>query len=238
MPVSTLQPNDDPVISHLLAANKTAHARMDDSVTRLIRLSRQIREHQKHKTDAMAAVYEPVDDNDQSLINAFQAYLDWILDESEQKLPKGFVKDRVRDTMLLRWRKLSYYSAGRGTAPILFASGPESQKVHAIHPSRVLSPVAGSVMPTAMVVTEPADSIAPELTVARSHGLTLSTSFRPYEQPESIAHSKNTRSLMGIQAFQIPNPPESKPGSQGFICPYCRELQPQTMREQTSWQLV
>lgn len=211
---------------------------MDDSVTRLIRLSRQIREHQKHKTDAMAAVYEPLDDNDEILIDAFKAYLDWVLDESEQKLPKGFVKDRVRDTMLIRWRKLSYYSAGRGTAPIFLASGPKSQKVHVVQPPSVLLPVAGSVMPTTVVVTEPADSIAPELTVPRSHGLTLSTSFRPHEQPESIAHSKNTRSLMGIQAFRIPNPPESKPGSQGFICPYCRELQPQTMREQTSWRFV
>lgn len=61
--------------------------RLDDNITRLIRISRQIREHQKAKTDAVAASYEPKDDKHQLLSDSFMAYLDCILNNPSRNYP-------------------------------------------------------------------------------------------------------------------------------------------------------
>lgn len=235
----TLQPLIHPVLSSLFAENGKLLAHIDDIITRLIRLSRQIRERQKIARDVIATEQEPEDDG-KPLADDFATHLDWRLDSSNQKMKDGFMKDRMRDTMTVRWRKMSYYAAH------VSQKGPyiTAEKVtdHPPRESQVTEIVTTSSnialpMPSAADQTlEPARDYGTASAYSRSQGLTLTTSFRPQDDKGSIApSSRNTKSLIGTQISEFPQPPESLPTCRGFFCPFCGLLQPQSMREQTSW---
>jgi hypothetical protein len=231
----------DPELHHskppiLLAENQAIRARVDENITRLLRLSEQIRRHRKTKTDAKAAIYEPRDAKDQRLADEYNSHLNWRLDLSRQKMPDSFLKRRMRDTMMIRWRRTSYYSSPKSPSPpeaaaIDLAKESVLDNHHDGHPASDTdrkATVGHAVRGTARVGGP--ISIGP-----RSTGYTVSTSFRPNEQQGSIAPSSNAESLEGIQEDEFPEPPVSSSESGGFTCPYCGDLLPQFMREQESW---
>jgi uncharacterized membrane-anchored protein len=73
-----------------LAENQKIRVRIDENITRLLRLSRQIREHRKAKTDALAVAFDPKDDNQSSIAGEFVQHLEWRLGTKKYSLPDGF----------------------------------------------------------------------------------------------------------------------------------------------------
>jgi hypothetical protein len=225
-----------PAIPHVLAENREIRARIDENITRLLRLSEQIRKHRKSKTDAKAAIYEPRDVNDQRLADEYKRHLDWRLNLSRQKMPDGFLKRRMRDTMMIRWRRTSYYSSPKSSAsPENAARDLMTVSVLDKHQAGHLASSTNKQATASQAVREPVRVRRPASTGLRSTGLTISTSFRPDEQQGSIALSNNAGSLEGIQEGDFPELPISWSETGGFTCPYCGDLLPQFMREQESW---
>lgn len=233
---SVTQASTNPMSSVLLADDEKMHSQIDDMITRLIRLSRQIREHQKIKRDAIAADYEPHDEHGTSA-STFAKYLDWKLDGSKQKMRASFMKDRMRDTLMARWRKLSYYAAQQPQLsrhePAIAANDVSNQLPRELRVSKHVFPDVE--LPTPAAAKESIGEVFRAPMGPQSHGLTLSTAFKPHHETTSIAPSRNTKSLVGAQVSDFPNPPKLLLGLHEFRCPFCGILQPRSMVEPTSW---
>jgi hypothetical protein len=213
---------------------------MNDSLTRLIRLSKQIRQHHKNKRNVEAANFDPKDDDCQPLADTFEAYLGWRLSMSRFKLPDGFLKTRIRETMLARWRRISYHSSSlsRKTSEVP-SEGSAIQGVEKDPRTRRPPTVLGSeALTSSQVARSHRGDKAPVSVGERSRVLTLGSSFKLRDEMQSKSPSKNTKSLVGVEASDFPLPPDCSPGSLEFTCPYCGDLQPIAMREQTAWRYV
>jgi len=219
----------------LLAEDEVVRNRIDDIITRLIKLSRQIGEHRKIKRDAIASEYEPYD-KDGPLVESYAAHLEWRLNESKEKLSAGFMKDRMRATMMARWRKVSYYAAQLSRNRSVTAPSNVSGRLP--KEPRVLNqmvPDTNRELPILTAVQESPGENFQVSTGPRSHGLTLSTGFKPHLDKASMAPSRNTKSLIGARLSEFPKPPEPLSASHEFRCPFCGILQPHSMSEPTSW---
>lgn len=229
---------DETKVAISLAENQKIRARIDDILTRLLRLSQQIREHRKAKTDAIAAVFEPKDDEQNPIASEFMQYLEWRLDSTNDKLPDGFLKRRIFATMMIRWRRMSFYSdrASHALQKLTTRSLASRPGNETSHPSRP-SPSAIRRGVTASEATrKPVDGKVPSSTGTRSQGLTVSASFQPGELTQSIVRSEGTKSLMGVRSSDFPKAPGIVLDSGGFMCPYCNSLQPPSLREEKPWQ--
>jgi hypothetical protein len=219
----------------LLKRNEMVRIQIDEIITRLIRLSRQIREHQKIDRDAIAAKYEPRDKDEPSL-GSFTVHLDWRLNESRQKMRAGFMKNRMRATMMARWRRLSYYTERlTPNESWTAASDVLDQPPQGLDVSNHVFADMNTDLPTPAVGKGFIGGDLRSSTGPRSHGLTLSTGFQPHLERTSIAPSRNTKSLIGVRLSGFPDPPELLPASPEFRCPFCGILQPRSMVEPTSW---
>lgn len=220
-----------------LAENQKIRVRIDENITRLLRLSRQIREHRKAKTDALAVAFDPKDDNQSSIAGEFVQHLEWRLGTKKYSLPDGFLKRRIIQTMMIRWRRMSFYSARAShTLKKLTMENQASRPVNeTAHPSRPTPRIRSSAA-VSDIKAEPVDDGLASLKGTRSHGLTLSASFKPQGLTRSIISSGGTKSLKGVQSSDFPKPPRVTLDSGGFLCPYCDCTQPPSLREQKSWQ--
>lgn len=215
--------------------------RLDDNITRLIRISRQIREHQKAKTDAIAATYEPKDDEHQLLSDGFMAYLDCLLDKSKQQLPDGWMKRRMRVTMLMRWRRVSYYSAPlfRPESKVATLSEERSHDDLTPTPTQLPADTVEKFTHETVAATKYISEQKPGSTAFHSHAMTLSTMFRPVNKAKSVTSSKNLKSLVGVQHSDFPKPPISLLATaHDFVCPFCGDPQPLSTGETTNWRYV
>lgn len=228
----------DMMASELFDKNKKSCDQINDTITRLIWISRQIREYRKKKTDDVAVSYEPKDNDERPLVDAFKQHLDFKLDQTKTKMPEGFMKTRMFKTMLMRWRRLSYYSARQPHAKPEPSAGERGDPAKCVQTAESLTVSSDKAKEATsrIAAAKSGKGVGPSKSVAsQSHAMTLSASFRPIGRPRSTASSWNPKSLFGVQAFDLPRPPDCPGGADSFTCPYCGDEQSRSVRESTNW---
>jgi hypothetical protein len=219
-----------------LTGYQKIRARIDENVTRLFRLSGQTRRNRKTEENAQAAIYDPKDVDGQRLADGYKRHLEWRLNSSKQKMPDGFLKHRIRDTMMARWRRTSYYSTPKPLALVEAAAKDlVGQSVVDVRQSGRLAPATDEQATTDQATKGLLRSRGSASTRPRSTGSTGSASSRLDELPRSLVSWKNMSSLDGMEDADFPEPPDPSLDSGEFTCPFCGDLQPHSMREQGPW---
>lgn len=221
---------------------------IDDSITRLIRLSRLIKRHQYKKTNVTADQYEPKDDKGNSQVKDFETYAEWLLEDHPQfRLHKQRLKLRLQQSMTRRWRRTSYYTAKSLAVPKpkkQIASHPRfapaattPQKQVTISPAQPIGPIETGAAPIAAASVQAPSLILPsEHTI--SHVPTLSSAFKPQDDQMSGTSKLRLKSLAGTKASEFPPAPKIPHGAQEFLCPFCGSLQHSSMAEEKAWRYV
>jgi hypothetical protein len=216
------------------------HLRIRDSIVRLIRLTRQMRQHLKVRLDYEADLHDPKDDDDKALMQGFSEHIIWKLRHHPKwKVEDEVFRDRLQETMLRRGRRILFYStrAKKRAAP---AAEPTVQELPKPHDPKVLGHRLTSSSGEVDVVIRPIRKA--EVTVSgppkslQSTGMTISSTFKPHEDQRSVASTKRTKSLLGVQAVDFPKVPAITPGFTRFMCPLCDSWQPSLERERKHWQ--
>lgn len=214
--------------------------RIRDSIVRLIRLTRQMRQHLKVRLDCEADLYDPEDDGDKTLMEEFSEHIIWKLKHHPHwKVEDEILQQRLQETMLRRGRRILFYStrARKRAAPQV---KPTIQESHKPNDPKVLESSLPSMSGEVDVVMRPVRTAQSALSVPaknlRSTGMTISSSFKPHEDQRSIASTRKTKSLLGVEAIDFPQVPAIVPGFTKFLCPLCDNWQPSTESERKHWQ--
>jgi hypothetical protein len=227
-------PNDDENVS----------SRINDGLARLARLSRQMRRHVRQKMDGKAEQFEPLGGDYGFLSREFCRNLDWKLNSHPHWQVKELnLRHRLRHTMLLRWRRMSYYSA------LVESMGQDNTQSSQVASSQVEAtqdlPVSGSsrsVTDLNEMAEQPVQKKrktgAAESKSVMTTGRTIGASFKQDQDRDSIATSKGTKSLIGVQLADFPKPPRLLKELSGFLCPLCGDQQPNEVTEKKTWQYV
>jgi hypothetical protein len=220
-------------------------SRINDSIARLSRLSRQMRQHVRQKLDLEADSYEPPcppGSNGESLSSKFLASLDWKMREHPQWRIGEVLKDRLRQTMLLRWRRISFYSAHvEPNAALSRSTRLESPAVGVAHdPSAPDTPVnvPGPSKEDGQPLQKKSEIGTAVPKSVMSAGVTIGPSFKPDHDRHSAVTSGGSRSLIGVQESDFPRPPRIEKGLTWFFCPLCGNRQPASKGKQKAWQYV
>lgn len=227
--------SDDEMLS-----NDDIHMRIQDSIVRLIRLTRQMRQHLKVRLNCEADLYDPEDGGDKALMQEFCEHIIWKLrNHPHWKVEDEMFRDRLQETMLRRGRRILFYSTrakGRAAPPV----DPTVQEQPKPQQPKTLGNLSTSnfgeagmelraVRKIEAVVSGPAKS-------SRSTGMTISSSFQPHEDQRSVASTKRTKSLLGVKAVDFPKVPAISPGLMRFVCPLCGDWQSSLECERKHWQ--
>lgn len=151
--------------------------------------------------------------------------------------PPPHLQDRVRHTMLDRWRRISYRRhhasdlAGPNQKPApkvdLLKSKPTSFAAIAAN--------GDSVRPQAAVLKKPMDALAPR--IAGSAATTVHEDVKI--DLKADLHLKGTPSITTkVRADQLvfPRPPTVRSGVDHFICPFCGLLKSVKFLQKSQWQ--
>lgn len=221
-----------------MSSNNDIHRRIGDSIARLFRLSRQMEQHVRAKIDSEGDDYEPEDKNDKLRMREYREHLEWKLDNHPSwKASSDFIKDRLRETMLIRGRRILFHSARvrqKDTATPRRTSHEQKVPRRSETPTTVVaSRTVGAGGSVHHVTPQESHRTAQTKSSQSATGL---TSFKPHEDRESIATSKRTKSLIGVKRADFPKAPAILSELLGFICPLCGSRQPTKEHEHTLWQ--
>jgi hypothetical protein len=221
-------PNSDEILS-----------RIEDTIARLIRLSRQMRQHVRRKVDVEADQYDPKDHNGEPLVLEFESHVRWKLEThpSWRRIDNGVIKDRLQKTMLLRWRRVFFHSTraeAKAVAPNIPGTSSE-QVLQALKAPRI---VFADLEENRAVVQPETTSEGAKQESLLSDRITIGPSFKPLGDSKSIVSSRRTKSLAGVKTIDVPKAPAIPLGHSRFMCPFCSTLQPLTERERKTWQYV
>jgi len=232
--------NDDDDDDDGVLSADDIRSRIRDNIVRLIRLTRQMRQHLKTRLDCEADACDPEDDDDKALAQEFSEHIIWKLKyHPDWKIEDETFRNRLQETMLRRGRRILFYST-RARKRITLPAKPtvqESQQPY--DPTPLADPIPSISRETEMAMrpvrkTEGAGS---EHTKSmRSTGMTISSSFKPLKDQRSIASTRRTKSLLGVKAIDFPKAPAIPPGLTRFMCSLCDSWQPSTEREHKHWQ--
>jgi hypothetical protein len=213
--------------------------RINDGIARLVRLSRRMRQHIREKMDVKADSFDPPDEHGKALTKEFCEHLDWTLSQHpECHIENLVVRERLRQTMLLRWRRIVFHSQ-RAKDNTLELCKPEFSSVRWKQDIPVLNRPPVNRPPRLTDQHQNKQNL--ELEVARSlqsDEMTIGSSLQLKEDNRSVASSRRTKSLAGLRQSDFPSAPAIIKELSGFICPLCGSRQLATERESKTWRCV
>jgi hypothetical protein len=196
-----------------------------------------MRKHVKDKLDFEGDRYDPKDQNQNPIAMEFYQHIQWKLDKHPLwKIESDLIRGRLQETMLLRWRRMYFYSTRARAKTIL----PPKMVLQS---SEAAEPLTAMITETEEPETDPLQLVEDEGQTESSHPvsllserLTVGPSFKPEGESASIGFSKRTRSLTGVKAVDFPKAPAMRTELSSFMCPLCGTSQPAAEREHKAWQ--
>jgi hypothetical protein len=222
---------------------------INDSIARLVRLSRRMRQHVREKLDAEADIFEPPSEDGAALTRDFCDHLDWTLsNHPEFAMEDSVLRERLKQTMLLRWRRVFYHSK-RAEEKLKLLEQPVPINVEIMPGTSESKAPFVLRMPTLNHKStesqhdQQSPRKRPKLEAApstgfQSTGRSIGLSLKQHEDEQSTVSSRRTKSLIGVRAVDFPTAPPIVKAISQFICPLCGRHQPATERENKNWQCV
>jgi hypothetical protein len=213
------------------------HLRIKETIARLIRLSRQMRQHVRKKWNAEADRFDPKDQDGKPFALVFERHIDWKLStHPEWKTGNDMIKDRLRKTMLRRWRRV-FFTSDRASADSVVLKVPLLVEEHASKPKTTEAPktVNSHFTGIAHLIPEKPPTEAAPSEALLSVEPTIGPSFQPQGNSGSIVSSRRTKSLMGVKPIDFPKAPMMSADFLSFMCPLCGISQPAAEREHQNW---
>lgn len=222
---------------------------INDSIARLVRLSRRMRKHIREKLDTEADQFEPPGEDGETLTRDFCDHLDWTLNyHPEFQMEESIIRERLRQTMLLRWRRVFYHSKRAEEKMKLLEQSMPSNVNNKPNPSASQASFvlkAPKIKPNSSTSQHDQQSPRkkPKLEAApstgfQSTGRSVGPSLKQHEDGQSTVSSRRTKSLIGVRAVDFPTAPPIVEAISQFVCPLCGRHQPATERENKNWQCV
>jgi hypothetical protein len=210
--------------------------RINDSIARLFRLSRQMRQHITARLDEKADLFEPKEERDKIREQEYRTHLKWKLEyHPHWKISDDFIKERLRATMLLRGRRLLFYSRNSLREEVL-THVPKLFETSVLPTPTTKTAVSSedvSHLPLTRGMQDPQTAVATQTESMHSTGF---SSFKPHADRGSVVTSRKTKSLIGVKKHDFPKAPAVSSELSGFMCPLCRRRQPVAEHEPKFWQ--
>ena len=219
-----------------------AHDRISDGLSRLVILSRSIKVFQRDHTEAVADRYDPKGPEGELQFPEFGQHVEFILEQCYVQRD-NYLRTRLRNTIITRWRRLSYYVArSMATADITKASPVPMDTVQEANSTvqtqqRSYNREHGqSVLNEKVVRQQLPTRHSTKSAVTESVTRTVDSGFIPNTIHDEPTPLFNPRSLLGTKRSEFPAPPAVLGRGTDFKCPLCGVLQPTTMLDTKAWQ--
>jgi hypothetical protein len=195
-----------------------------------------MRQHLTAKLDREADFFDPKGGKDELRIQEYREHLEWKLDNHpDWKVSNDVIKQRLRETMLLRGRRMLFHS-NRVRHEDIPIHAPQSHRDHSLPNFDIPTPVLASRVLDDDQTRDVQKVENPSTTQPKSLHSTGMSSFKPKDDRESTATSKKTKSLIGVKKTDFPKAPKVLSKPFGFMCPLCGRRQPATKCEPKFWQ--
>jgi hypothetical protein len=221
--------------------------RINDGLARLTRLSRRMRRHVRKKLDAEADDFDPPGDDGEAITFEFCNHLDWTLSQHPESPSEGsHLRERLKSTMLLRWRRICFHSNRAENKTIQYhaaklSSVQQTQKFPSTSRSNIVEIVKQEAQPPKQL-PDKRQSIGIDAPKSmQSAGITIGPSLKLHEDSEethSVAPSRTFKSLVGVRSVDYPKAPKTVAELSGFFCPLCGSQQPAMEHKPQIWQYV
>lgn len=186
--------------------------------------------------ERQADLFEPKEKHDKICEEEYRAHLEWKLAEHPQwKVSEGFIKERLRATMLLRHRRLFFYSRN-SVQDHVSAQVPGPREMSGLLAPTTKTAVSSEDLKDSPLTRGMQDRQIAITTQTESMLLKGLSSFELIAGRGSATASRGTESLVGLKKHYFPKAPAISPGVSGFMCPLCRRLQPLAKHKPWLWQ--
>lgn len=238
--------------------------RIEDGLRRLTYVAIKIRREGKSRVAARAAEFEPLNDEGQPLKAEFQAHIDFTLrrafgdismshqsaqsatfiefqshdaqqSENEQYQPPNYLLERLKITMLDRWRRICYQM--HHAKNLTTSSDPEVAVRE--EPNIVAKTAVAEVRQNHNTQMDIIDERASQVIINRTPN-TVATKLRAdyvVPDPDEVATNVSGTIITSARAVKLdfPTAPKIQRGTDVFACPLCGLLQPANLLQRSKW---